>query len=59
MDPAQADEAVAALRALPGGELAARIGHVSDASQRVVLETELGGERYLEELEDDPLPRIC
>jgi len=25
----------------------------------VVLETELGGERYLEELEDDPLPRIC
>jgi hydrogenase expression/formation protein HypE len=25
----------------------------------VVLETELGGERLLEELEDDPLPRIC
>jgi hydrogenase expression/formation protein HypE len=24
-----------------------------------VLETELGGERCLEELEDDPLPRIC
>ncbi len=59
MNPAQADEAVAALRELPGGDLAARIGHVTDASQRVVLETELGGERYLEELEDDPLPRIC
>jgi hydrogenase expression/formation protein HypE len=27
--------------------------------ERVVLETELGGERILEELEDDPLPRIC
>jgi len=25
----------------------------------VVLETELGGERMLEKLEDDPLPRIC
>ena len=24
-----------------------------------VLETEIGGERMLEELEDDPLPRIC
>jgi len=24
-----------------------------------VLATELGGARYLEELEDDPLPRIC
>jgi hydrogenase expression/formation protein HypE len=26
---------------------------------RVILETEIGGERFLEELEDDPLPRIC
>lgn len=25
----------------------------------VILETELGGERLLDELEDDPLPRIC
>ena len=23
------------------------------------VETPLGGERFLEELEDDPLPRIC
>ncbi len=35
------------------------IGTVSEAENRVVLETELGGERILEELEDDPLPRIC
>jgi len=41
------------------GSQAAIIGHVSSADSRVVLETELGGERYLEELEDDPLPRIC
>jgi hydrogenase expression/formation protein HypE len=26
---------------------------------RVILETAIGGERVLEELEDDPLPRIC
>ena len=25
----------------------------------LALQTELGGERILEELEDDPLPRIC
>jgi hydrogenase expression/formation protein HypE len=25
----------------------------------VVMETPIGGERILEELEDDPLPRIC
>ena len=58
-----ADEAPAALtrwRQLPGGEAAAIIGEVhANPSARVVLETLLGGERYLEELEDDPLPRIC
>ena len=35
------------------------IGGVEAGEARVVLETELGGERYVEELEDDPLPRIC
>jgi len=25
----------------------------------VILQTTLGGERMLDELEDDPLPRIC
>ena len=43
----------------PAGKDAAIIGHVSATEQHVVLETELGGERILEELEDDPLPRIC
>lgn len=27
--------------------------------QYVLMETDIGGERILEELEDDPLPRIC
>jgi hydrogenase expression/formation protein HypE len=38
---------------------AAIIGTVQSGAGRVVLETLLGGERILEELEDDPLPRIC
>ena len=32
---------------------------VSADETRVIMETPLGGERFLEELEDDPLPRIC
>jgi len=43
----------------PQGRDAAIIGSVSEGRAHVVLETELGGERMLEELEDDPLPRIC
>ena len=53
------DEALAAWRAIPAGCDAARIGHISANDKRVILETPLGGERFLEELEDDPLPRIC
>ncbi len=57
--PEQADDALAAWRALAEGSDAARIGRVSAEETRVILETTLGGERFLEELEDDPLPRIC
>lgn len=45
--------------ALPGAEDAAIIGEVAGSAPHVVLQTEIGGERLLEELEDDPLPRIC
>ena len=55
----QADDALACWQALPQGSDAALIGKITQAGQRVILETELGGERVLEELEDDPLPRIC
>jgi hydrogenase expression/formation protein HypE len=58
-----ADSAATALvrwQALPSGEHAAIIGRVGGAAPgRVAVATALGGERYLEELEDDPLPRIC
>jgi hydrogenase expression/formation protein HypE len=57
--PDQADDALSAWRALPAGTDAARIGRIVAGEQRVILETPLGGERFLEELEDDPLPRIC
>ncbi|HZW60206.1 MAG TPA: hydrogenase expression/formation protein HypE [Woeseiaceae bacterium] len=59
IDPSQAQAALAAWRALPCGRDAAIVGSMRAAPQRVVLETPLGGERFLEELEDDPLPRIC
>jgi hydrogenase expression/formation protein HypE len=54
-----AHRALAALRALPGGREASIIGEVREQPQRLVLQTEIGGERVIEELEDDPLPRIC
>ncbi len=57
--PEQADEALAIWRSLPRGGEAARAGRISADDKRVILETPLGGERFLEELEDDPLPRIC
>jgi hydrogenase expression/formation protein HypE len=57
--PAQAPALLATWRALPGGGRAAIIGQVEAGRARVVLRTALGGERILDELEDDPLPRIC
>lgn len=55
----QAENLRARWRAARGGEDAEIIGEVSDGEARVILETEIAGERFLEELEDDPLPRIC
>jgi len=55
----QAQQALSAWRELPEGKEAAIVGEVAAGSARVILQTELGGERFLEELEDDPLPRIC
>ena len=57
--PEEADTALAVLRALPAAGEASLIGRVRETPARVVLGTEIGGERVIEELEDDPLPRIC
>jgi hydrogenase expression/formation protein HypE len=56
---AAAEQVLAAWRALPGGTEAAVIGRIEAGRPQVILATELGGRRILEELEDDPLPRIC
>ena len=57
--PDIAGDVLSLWRRLPDGEAAARVGTLCEGAPHVVLETEIGGERYLEELEDDPLPRIC
>jgi hydrogenase expression/formation protein HypE len=59
VDPARAEALLAAWRGLPGGAHAATAGWVERGRCGVVLRTLLGGERLLDELEDDPLPRIC
>lgn len=53
------DAALHAWRALPDGAEAQVIGIVVAGRPFVTLETSIGGERLLDELEDDPLPRIC
>lgn len=61
-DGSTADEILKHWRLKPEGQAAARIGEVRAASSSqslVRLRTHLGGERVLDELEADPLPRIC
>ena len=54
-----ADAALSRWRALPQGQGAAVVGGLQRDGGHVILETEIGGERLIEELEDEPLPRIC
>ena len=57
--PGQAEAILDKWQALPAGRDAVIFGRIDAGLSHVVLETDLGGERILEELEDDPLPRIC
>jgi hydrogenase expression/formation protein HypE len=58
--PQIADEALATLRALPGGERAVCIGEVRrEPKQRVLGVSSYGGMRVIDMLVGDPLPRIC
>jgi hydrogenase expression/formation protein HypE len=58
--PDEADAALAALRADPTGEAAAVIGEIRDDPPGiVVLNTGFGGNRIVDMLVGDPLPRIC
>ena len=55
----QAERLLAGWRELPAGEGAALIGTIEEGAPRIVLETPIAGERILDDLEEDPLPRIC
>ncbi len=55
--PEAAATALSALRTV--APRAAIVGEISAEGRQVVLETEFGGRRSLDELEDSPLPRIC
>ncbi|MCW3056773.1 MAG: hydrogenase expression/formation protein HypE [Solirubrobacterales bacterium] len=58
--PERSEEALAALRSVPGGEAAAEIGEVkSEPPGMVLVETAFGGRRVMDQLVGDPLPRIC
>ena len=57
--PDQAAQVLEMWQALHKGDKAAIFGEIDAGLSQVVLQTDLGGERILEELEDDPLPRIC
>ena len=58
--PGSAKAALAALRAVAGCEQAAEVGEVRDGPAGMVLvDTGFGGQRVLDLLAGDPLPRIC
>jgi hydrogenase expression/formation protein HypE len=58
--PERADDALAALHAVPGCEAAAEIGEVrAEPPGMVLVETSFGGKRVMDQLVGDPLPRIC
>lgn len=59
VDPSNAAEALAAMKGPGKSSDTAIIGSLQGGRAVAVLEMEIGGERILEELEDDPLPRIC
>ena len=57
--PRAAEEVLALLNGMPEGRDAALIGRVSAGEGRVALTTRIGGDRLLEPLTGQPLPRIC
>lgn len=58
--PGQAEEALAAMRAHPAGRDAAIIGEVAESPRgSVIMHTVFGGERIVDTLVGEQLPRIC
>lgn len=60
VEAARADDALATLQSVPGGEAARLVGRVTDEHPaRVVGRTGFGSQRVIDVLVGDPLPRIC
>ncbi|GAX89157.1 hydrogenase expression/formation protein HypE [Effusibacillus lacus] len=60
VSPEYAEIAIDALKRVPGGEEARRIGEIQKEPNRVVLaRSRYGGTRVIDMLVGDPLPRIC
>lgn len=59
VDAVIAEQVCLLWRKLPNGKSAEIMGEICDQHQELVLQTQLGGERLLLELSDEPLPRIC
>lgn len=58
--PECAEDALQAVRSVPGGESATFIGEIrTEPKRRVVGVTSYGGTRVIDMLVGDPLPRIC
>jgi hydrogenase expression/formation protein HypE len=58
--PEYSDAALEAIRRVPGGEAACRIGEIREAPGKVVLvQSPYGGSWIVDMLVGDPLPRIC
>jgi hydrogenase expression/formation protein HypE len=58
--PADAERALDAIRAVAGGEDAAVVGEIRDTPARTVIGfSPFGGNRVIDMLVGDPLPRIC
>ena len=56
--PEDAEAVLAAIRSVPQGRDAAIIGVVKEG-ESVILETPIGGERFIEAPVGDPVPRVC
>ena len=57
--PDRADAVLEAIRADPKGSDASVIGFADDSFEGVVMETRVGGRRYVDQPYGDPVPRIC
>jgi hydrogenase expression/formation protein HypE len=60
VSPEASDEALRALRGVPGCEAAVEVGEVrTEPPGMVLVQTSFGGRRVMDQLVGDPLPRIC